>query len=76
MISHDRSLHIEQQLAHLIGVAPDELRDYIRSYIDVRRVDQRRVTGIRLIRGTHGGTYVRDPNGTDPLPAASEYPPE
>lgn len=29
----------------------------------------RRVTGWKWVRGTHSGTYVRDPSGTDPLPA-------
>lgn len=29
----------------------------------------RRVTGWRFVRGTHSGNYVRDPRGTDPLPA-------
>ena len=25
-------------------------------------------TGYRFVRGTHSGTYIRDPQGTDPLP--------
>ena len=29
----------------------------------------RRRTGWRFVKGTHSGTYVRDPRGTDPLPA-------
>ena len=28
----------------------------------------RKVTGFRLVRGTHGATYVADPRGTDRLP--------
>jgi hypothetical protein len=28
----------------------------------------RRLTGCRLVRGTHGGTYVLDPEGTDEPP--------
>lgn len=28
----------------------------------------RRVTGWRFVRGSHSGTYVPDPQGTDPLP--------
>jgi hypothetical protein len=30
---------------------------------------RRTVTGWKFQRGTHGGSYVRDPKGTDPLPA-------
>lgn len=29
-----------------------------------------RVTGWRFVRGSHGGTYVEDPKGTDRLPPA------
>jgi hypothetical protein len=28
----------------------------------------RRVTGFRLVRGSHGSTYIPDPRGTDRLP--------
>jgi hypothetical protein len=28
----------------------------------------RKLTGWRFARGSHGGTYVKDPLGTDPLP--------
>ena len=31
-------------------------------------LDGRRVTGYRFQRGSHSGTYFRDPFGTDPLP--------
>lgn len=31
-----------------------------------------RVTGYRFVRGTHGSTYVRDPEGTDKLPAGMQ----
>lgn len=29
---------------------------------------RQRITGWRWVRGSHSGTYVRDPQGTDPLP--------
>jgi hypothetical protein len=32
------------------------------------------ITGYRWIRSTHSGRYVRDPNGTDPLPLGYEAP--
>lgn len=31
-------------------------------------------TGYRLVRGTHGVSYVSDPNGVDPLPLGWEAP--
>jgi len=76
MISHERSLEIERRLAEVLGVEPEEVRDYVRSYVDVRRVEGRRVTRIKVLRGTHGFTLVRHPEGTDPLPAGHEFPPE
>ena len=35
----------------------------------VSKKPRRRVTGFRLVHGTHGITYVPDPNGTDKPPA-------
>jgi hypothetical protein len=31
--------------------------------------DHRRRTGYKMVRGTHGVSYIPDPNGTDPLPS-------
>jgi hypothetical protein len=31
-------------------------------------------TGYRFVRGSHSGTYVRDPDGTDRLPAGYSIP--
>jgi hypothetical protein len=76
MISHERSLEIERRLARVLEIEPDEVRDYVRSYVDVRRVEGRRVTGIKMQRGTHGFVLARDPEGTDPLPHGHEFPPE
>ena len=76
MISHERSLEIEQRLAQLLKVEVEEVRDYVRSHIDVRRIEGRPATGIKMQRGTHGFTLVRDPDGTDPLPRGHEFPPE
>jgi hypothetical protein len=33
----------------------------------------RRRTGWRFVRGTHGGTYKRDPKGTDTLPVGYSF---
>jgi hypothetical protein len=62
MISGDRAKEIEQRLADLLDVEIAELRDYLRGNI---REGAARRTGFRFIRGTHGGQYVSDPEGTD-----------
>ena len=66
MISGDRAIEIEKQLAQLLGVEVDELRDYLAGNI---RASSSRRTGFRFVRGTHGGHYVRDREGTDIRPA-------
>ena len=66
MISGDRAVKIERQLAHLLDVEVDELRDYLAGNI---RATSARRTGFRFVRGTHGGHYVRDREGTDIAPA-------
>lgn len=35
----------------------------------------RPVTGWRFVRGSHSGTYVQDPHGTDPLPPGYDFTP-
>jgi hypothetical protein len=62
MISGDRALEIEKQLAQLLHVEVGELRDYLAGNI---RTSRTRRTGFRFVRGTHGGQYVRDREGTD-----------
>lgn len=66
MISGDRAIEIEKQLAQLLGVEVDELRDYLAGNI---RASSSRRTGFRFVRGTHGGHYVRDREGADIAPA-------
>ena len=71
MISGNRAKEIEERLAELLDVEIAELRDYLRG--NVGESASRR-TGFRLIRGTHGGHYVLDPEGTDILPARVSLP--
>lgn len=71
MISSERAAKIEERLTGLVGVRPEELRDYLAGNIEAGR---RRRTGYRLVRGTHSGTYVRDPQGTDILPSGYQTP--
>ena len=66
MISGDRALKIEKQLAQVLDVEIDELRDYLAGNV---RTSSTRRTGFRFVRGTHGGHYVRDREGTDIRPA-------
>lgn len=71
MISGERAREIEDRLAELVGVEVEELRDYLRGSI---KESASRPTGIRLVRGTHGAHYVRDPEGTDIPPARVSLP--
>jgi hypothetical protein len=72
MIDAEIAAKIEEGLAKAVGVRPDQLRDYFRGGV---RADGQRRTGIRFVRGTHSGTYIRDPEGTDVVPAGYEEPP-
>ena len=65
MISGERALKIENELARLLDVEVDELSDYLAGNI---RTSSTRRTGFRFVRGTHGGHYVRDREGTDIRP--------
>jgi len=67
MISGDRAVTIEKQLAELLNVDIDERRDCLAGNI---RTSGIRRTGFRFVRGTHGGHYVRDREGTDIRPPA------
>jgi hypothetical protein len=62
MISGQRAVEIEQRLAELLDVEVDELRDYLAGNIGA---SSPRRTGFRFVRGTHGGHYVCDREGTD-----------
>ena len=71
VIDGDRAREIEDHLADLLDVELGELRDYLRGNI---RASANRLTGFRFIRGTHGGQYLRDPEGTDILPVRVSLP--
>lgn len=44
-------------------------RETLDRFLDLQyRPDARRKTGWRLVRGSHGQSYVPDPDGVDPLP--------
>ena len=71
MLEADQAAKIEDRLAALLDVRVDQIRDYLRGNI---RAGGGRRTGLRFVRGTHGGTYVRDREGADILPAGYEEP--
>jgi len=62
MINGDRAKEIEKRLADLLDIEIAELRDYLQGNI---KESAARRTGYRFIRGTHGGQYIRDAEGTD-----------
>lgn len=72
--------NLEEHLALELRVDADGVRDYLYEVIEERlwRGGQKRErrTGIRMVRGSHGCTHVRDPEGTDTLPAGIEPPPD
>jgi hypothetical protein len=72
MIETKQAVAIEERLAAMLEVRVEEVRDYLRGNI---RAGSGRRTGIRFVRGTQSGSYVRDPEGTDLLPPGYEEPP-
>jgi hypothetical protein len=71
MIEAEQAAEIEARLADILDVGIDVLRDYLDGNI---RAGGTRRTGFKFVRGTHGGSFVRDPEGTDILPAAYQQP--
>jgi hypothetical protein len=71
MISSDKAQDFEKRLSMLLECRPDELRDWLGQRIDYGP----RRTGLRWVRGSHGGGFVADPEGTDELPPGYEPPP-
>jgi hypothetical protein len=72
VVDAERAREIETRLAELLEMPADAVRDYVTGNV---RAGAARRTGYRFIRGTHGGTYVADPDGVDippyPVPAPS-----
>jgi hypothetical protein len=71
MIGAEQAAEIEARLADVLQVRVEVLRDYLDGNI---RAGGARRTGFRFVRGTHAGSYARDPNGTDILPAGYQVP--
>lgn len=76
MLSRE-SVDLEQRLAKLLGADPVDVRTYLCEVIEERlwgRRPKERKTGFRFVRGTHGGAFVRDPEGNDTPPVGYEVP--
>jgi hypothetical protein len=74
------SRDLERRLARLLDLEESAVREYVIDVLENRLWGERntgaRKTGIRFLRGSHGGRYVRDPDGSDLLPVGHEAPPE
>jgi hypothetical protein len=76
-----RTAHdVEAKLAQVLRIEPEAVREYVVEVLEDRLwrggEDRERRTGFRFVRGTHGGSFIRDPEGTDILPPGVEPPPE
>ncbi len=72
-ITSKKAEEIEAKLREL-GIEPEAFHDWV-----MRRIYQadeygRRITRVRMVRGSHGVSYVYDPEGTDELPPGHEQP--
>lgn len=65
---------VEIALASFEGRNPAGLFTFKREQGEHRAISSpgQRRTGWRMVRGTHGASYVRDPKGVDVLPAGHE----
>jgi hypothetical protein len=72
-ITAKRAEEIEAKLRAL-GLNPQEFHDWVMRRIYQADEHGRRLTRVRMVRGSHGVSYVYDPEGTDELPAGHEQP--
>jgi hypothetical protein len=73
-ITSKRAEEIEARLREL-GIGPAEFHDWVMRRVYQADQTDRRITRVRMLRGSHGVTYVYDPDGTDELPTGHEQPP-
>jgi hypothetical protein len=72
-IASKKAEEIEERLREL-GISPADLHDWVMRRIDQADENDRRITRVRMLRGSHGVSYVHDPEGTDELPPGHEQP--
>jgi hypothetical protein len=66
-LSASKPLALAHARARAKKKSEEEEKDLPKSLQD-RATPKRYRTGYRMVRGTHGVSYIPDPNGTDPLP--------
>ncbi len=57
-----------------LGIEPEDFHDWVMRRVYAADEDGRRITRYRRVRGSHGESYVWDPEGTDELPLGYEPP--
>jgi hypothetical protein len=72
-ITSKRAEEIETKLAEL-GIDPADFHDWVMRRVYQGDENGRRITRVRMVRGSHGVSYVYDPDGTDELPPGYEQP--
>jgi hypothetical protein len=72
-ITSKRAEEIEAKLREL-GIEPEEFHDWVMRRIYQADTRGRRITSVRMVRGSHGVSYVYDPEGTDELPPGHDPP--
>jgi hypothetical protein len=72
-ITSKRAEEIEARLREL-GIGPAEFHDWVMRRVYPADETDRRITRVRMLRGSHGVSYVYDPDGTDELPPGHEQP--
>ena len=73
-ITSKRADDIEARLSEL-GISPADFHDWVMRRVYQADENDRRITRVRMLRGSHGVSYVYDPEGTDELPPGYEQPP-
>jgi hypothetical protein len=72
-ITSKKAEEIEARLSEL-GISPADFQDWVMRRIYRADENDRRTTRVRMLRGSHGVSYVYDPEGTDELPPGHERP--
>ena len=72
-ITTKRAEEIEAKLSEL-GIGPEDFHDWVMRRIYRADQNDRRITHVRMVRGSHGVSYVYDAEGTDELPPGHEQP--
>jgi hypothetical protein len=57
-----------------LGIEPEVFHDWVMRRVYAADESGRRVTRYRRVRGSHGESFVWDPEGTDELPPGYDAP--